>query len=414
MPSLQDMQRMLSEGMPVEYILGESTFCGLTFAVTRDVMIPKTSSELLVRRALVSLQGRDDGDDDDVTRQLDEQRGNNDIDDSNGDEGGEASGSGDGDINVLDIGTGSGCLLLSILHHYLYSDTGDGGGGDGGDDDHRCDGSSVLINVGTAIKGRVKRTIRGVGIDLSSTALAIARRNALATKLDRIASFRNMDFSDLDSLMVDSLMVDSLVVGVSNDPPSSSTVPSPVATVLPPVPAAAVLIESNDNSIDSRNKPTPPSPPPLPTTTRTTARIGRFDVVVCNPPYSSLREQRLSTTSREYEPSMALYATDNTGGASGPLGAYRTLANAFVAVEDKYQQSLIRNLEKSSSSSIPKLQHLFNTDARIILEVGSGQDLLVQQIFSKCNVFLQFLGSHKDHKGIVRCLEYKYVTSQTH
>ena len=105
---------------------------------------------------------------------------------------------------------------------------------------------------------------------------------------------------------------------------------------------------------------------------------------------------------------MALYAADKEG-ASGPLGAYRTLANAFMAVELKYQQSFNPSADKSSSTS--KLQHLFNTDAKILFEVGSGQDLQVQQIFSKCDTFLQFDGPHKDHKGIIRCLEYKYVSS---
>ena len=433
MPSLQDMQRMLSEGMPVEYILGETTFCGLNLMVTQDVMIPKKSSEVLVQRALLCLQCGNDDDDDGIKRD-DDQQDIHDNDDNHPEKGGKETTEGrNDDICVLDIGTGSGCLLLSILHHYLHSNTGGGGSGgssgisSGGGVDHCCEGSSESTKVvATKVKGR-NRTITGVGIDLSSAALTIAHRNAQAMKVDHVSSFVNMDFSDLILLMDEE---------TSKGVPSLSTGLSPMAIVS----SASFTVPFMTNSIDNVNiqdnlvlPPTPPPttappPPPPPTTTTIpppttatatttattrkaiTTRFGRFDIIVCNPPYSSVREQRLSTTSREYEPAMALYASDKEG-ASGPLGAYRTLANAFMAVEYKYQQSLIHSADTSASSSLtPKLQHLFNTDARIIFEVGSGQDVQVQQIFSKCHGFLRFVGAQKDHKGIVRCLEYKYVT----
>ena len=235
MLSLQDMQRMLSEGVPVEYILEESTFCGLTFVVNRNVMIPKKSSEVLVQRALLCLQCRDDNDD--VLKRVDGHRVSHDVDVDDNQRGTSESGKGtsegrddDDDICVLDIGTGSGCLLLSILHHYLHSGTGTGGdvdgrrgggggggdgdgggdvdggcggggGGDGGGDDHRRDEPSVLIKVddtppvkSVQRKSVQRRMIRGVGIDLSSTALSIAHRNAQVTELDHITSFHNMIF----------------------------------------------------------------------------------------------------------------------------------------------------------------------------------------------------------------------------
>ena len=436
MPSLQDMQRMLSEGMPVEYILGETTFCGLNLMVTQDVMIPKKSSEVLVQRALLCLHCGNDDNDDDGIKHDDNPQDIHDNDNSHREKDGkEMTGGRNDDICVLDIGTGSGCLLLSILHHYyLHSNADAGGSGgssgisDGGGVDHWCEVSSESTKVvATKTQGR-NRTITGVGIDLSSAALTIAHRNAQALKLDHVSSFVNMDFSDLILLMDEE---------VSNDVPSLSTGLSTMTIVSSATPTEPFMTNSNDNVIIQDNlvlPPTPPPPPPPTTTTTTTrkasttttaattapitatarkahtTRIGRFDIIVCNPPYSSVREQRLSTTSREYEPAMALYASDKEG-ASGPLGAYRTLANAFMAVEYKYQQSLIHSADTSASSSLsPKLQHLFNTDARIIFEVGSGQDVQVQQIFSKCHGVLRFVGAQKDHKGIVRCLEYKYVT----
>ena len=89
---------------PVAYILGEQEFFGLTFRVTPDVLIPRGDSEVLVAAALA--------------------------------DGPAATGL----AKVLDCGTGSGCLLLAVLH---------------------------------GLPGAV-----GVGIDRSAVALAIAAENA--------------------------------------------------------------------------------------------------------------------------------------------------------------------------------------------------------------------------------------------
>ncbi len=67
----------LQKGEPVQYILGETDFCGRTFRLTRDTLIPRPETAELVRWIL-----------DDASRS--------------------------GARSVLDIGTGSGCIALSL------------------------------------------------------------------------------------------------------------------------------------------------------------------------------------------------------------------------------------------------------------------------------------------------------------
>lgn len=86
--------------IPLQHITGEQEFMGLTFRVNEKVLIPRQDTEILVEEALRFLK--------------------------------------DGD-RILDVCTGSGCILLSLLH---YS--------------NEC---------------------YGVGVDLSEDALAIAKEN---------------------------------------------------------------------------------------------------------------------------------------------------------------------------------------------------------------------------------------------
>lgn len=91
---------------PLAYIVGEQEFMGLPFVVTPDVLIPEQDTEILVEEAM---------------RQMED------------------------NSRILDLCTGSGCILLSLLH---YS--------------NGC---------------------TGVGTDLSEAALAVAGRNAEALGL---------------------------------------------------------------------------------------------------------------------------------------------------------------------------------------------------------------------------------------
>lgn len=114
---------------PVAYITGHSEFYGLDFRVTPDVLIPRSDSEVMIDVALR------------LASELAEGRA---------ERGGEQ-------LAVIDLGTGSGCLLLSLLHHVPQA--------------------------------------RGIGIDQSTGALAVARGNALALGLAARADFVCADWT---------------------------------------------------------------------------------------------------------------------------------------------------------------------------------------------------------------------------
>lgn len=74
-----------AEGAPVAYLVGEREFYSLPFLVTADVLIPRPETEFLIVRLFdrIKKQGR-----------------------------------GGDPIEVLDLGTGSGCLAVTIAHHW--------------------------------------------------------------------------------------------------------------------------------------------------------------------------------------------------------------------------------------------------------------------------------------------------------
>jgi release factor glutamine methyltransferase len=111
-----DLVERRASGVPMAQILGRREFWGLEFRVTRDTLDPRPDSETVVEAALTAMAGRR----------------------------GEA-------VSVLDLGTGTGCLLLAVL--------------------------SELIEA------------RGVGVDLSPAAIAVAHGNARRLGLEMRARF---------------------------------------------------------------------------------------------------------------------------------------------------------------------------------------------------------------------------------
>ncbi len=115
-----------SEHIPLQYLTGEQEFMGLTFIVNKNVLIPRQDTEVLVEEIMRDLH---DG------------------------------------MRILDLCTGSGCILLSLLQ---YS--------------NNC---------------------QGVGTDLSEEALCVARENYSRLKADKSemeATFIKSDlFENLDT-----------------------------------------------------------------------------------------------------------------------------------------------------------------------------------------------------------------------
>ena len=112
--------RQRAEHIPLQQLTGEQGFMGLTFAVNEHVLIPRQDTEILVEEVLKELHDR---------------------------------------MRILDMCTGSGCILLSLLH---YSND--------------CE---------------------GLGVDLSAEALEVAGRNVLKVLTPEKAEHAHFLQSDL-------------------------------------------------------------------------------------------------------------------------------------------------------------------------------------------------------------------------
>lgn len=112
--------RQRTEHIPLQQLTGEQDFMGLTFSVNEHVLIPRQDTEILVEEVLKELHDR---------------------------------------MRILDMCTGSGCILLSLLH---YSND--------------CE---------------------GLGVDLSAEALEVAGRNVLKVLTPEKAEHAHFLQSDL-------------------------------------------------------------------------------------------------------------------------------------------------------------------------------------------------------------------------
>ena len=110
-----------SKNEPIAYILGEKEFWSKKFSITKDTLIPRPETELLVDKLLKIFRNRK--------------------------------------ISILDIGTGSGCIIISLL--------------------------SVLDKS------------RGTGVDISKKAILIAKKNRKKHSLFSRLSFVHKSFENI-------------------------------------------------------------------------------------------------------------------------------------------------------------------------------------------------------------------------
>ena len=77
--NIEDAYKLLEEGLPVQYIVGEVDFYGNIFKVNKNVLIPRFETEQLIEITMEYINDRFDG-----------------------------------CVDILDIGTGSGCIAITL------------------------------------------------------------------------------------------------------------------------------------------------------------------------------------------------------------------------------------------------------------------------------------------------------------
>tara|TARA_X000000950_G_scaffold74314_1_gene92657 strand:- start:566 stop:1405 length:840 start_codon:yes stop_codon:yes gene_type:complete len=129
-----------SNNEPIAYILEEKEFWSKKFFINKGTLIPRPETELLVEKILEIYKEKK--------------------------------------ISILDIGTGSGCIIISLLNNLINSN--------------------------------------GLGIDISKNAILTAKKNALKYKLTKRVKFLNKSFNNIFSKKFD-LIVSNPPYIVSKD-----------------------------------------------------------------------------------------------------------------------------------------------------------------------------------------------------
>ena len=136
---LAELGERRRRGVPIARLIGHREFWSLEFLLSDETLVPRPESETLIETALKG-GGKDDS------------------------------------LRLLDLGTGCGCLLLSLLHEYRRS--------------------------------------RGLGVDISAGAVATARRNAERLGLKDRARFQTGSWN----MCMDNIIGERFDILVSNPP----------------------------------------------------------------------------------------------------------------------------------------------------------------------------------------------------
>ena len=122
----EELQKLVSRRVkkePIAYILNNKEFWSTNFYVDRSVLIPRPETEMLIDLILSQINNKNNY------------------------------------FNILDIGTGSGCILVSLLKELTKA--------------------------------------KGIGIDKSSKAIAVAKKNSTSQHVDSRSSFKNINLENI-------------------------------------------------------------------------------------------------------------------------------------------------------------------------------------------------------------------------
>ena len=122
----EDLQKLVSRRVkkePIAYILNNKEFWSTNFYVDRSVLIPRPETEVLIDLILSQINNKNNY------------------------------------LNILDIGTGSGCILVSLLKELTKA--------------------------------------KGIGIDKSLKAIAVAKKNSISQHVDSRSLFKNINLENI-------------------------------------------------------------------------------------------------------------------------------------------------------------------------------------------------------------------------
>ena len=122
----EELQKLVSRRVkkePIAYILNNKEFWSTNFYVDRSVLIPRPETEVLIDLILSQISNKNNY------------------------------------LNILDIGTGSGCILISLLKELVKA--------------------------------------KGIGVDKSAKAIAIAKKNSILQQVHNRASFKNVNLEEI-------------------------------------------------------------------------------------------------------------------------------------------------------------------------------------------------------------------------
>lgn len=171
-------QKRIETGAPIQHITGFAYFMGDKFFVNPDVLIPRPETEILVQKAVCTarLMSGNSIEGEDI------RTGGNPL--------------AGGDIRILDIGTGSGCIAIEIAKNLP---------------EFNCIDNTYGIS-GEGAETSSGQTLEVIGVDISTAALRIAIKNMENLEQQRRVVFRK---SDIFSSIYDNEKFDIIV---SNPP----------------------------------------------------------------------------------------------------------------------------------------------------------------------------------------------------